>query len=84
MKVFEDLTFDEILRTSWSGAKSTAKRIDEEGKGEEFEQLIEDCYPEGIDRTALNDILWFDSEWVFEQLGIENDNEEDEEEDEEE
>ena len=82
MKVFDELTFDEVLRSSWSGAKTTAERIDEEGKGEEFEQLIEDCYPEGIDRTALNDILWFDSEWVFEQLGIkdEDDNEEDEEE----
>lgn len=58
----------------WSGAKNTANRIWEE-KGEEgFDQLeaiLEDVYPEGIDETKLNDLLWFDAETVYEWLEIE-------------
>ena len=40
MKVFDELTFDEVLRTSWSGAVTTAERIEEEGKGEEDRKSV--------------------------------------------
>lgn len=70
----------------WGGAKDTANRIWEE-KGEKgFEQLeaiLEDIYPDGIDETQLNDLLWFDAETVYEWLGI-SDEDEDEDENEEE
>ena len=56
---------------AWSGAKETKKIILENEKAEEFDQLIEELYPEGLTETALNDILWFDYEWLFETLGIE-------------
>ena len=79
MKVFSELNFDEILKTSWSGAVATAERIEEEGKGEEFEALIDELYPEGINRTALNDLLWFDSDWLFEELGISEEDEDESE-----
>ena len=55
---------------AWSGAIETKDRIIEEGKEEEFEELIEELYPEGIDETQLNDILWFEEEWLFEALNI--------------
>jgi len=55
---------------SWSGAKGTQSRIIEEGKHEEFDFLIEDLYPDGISETQLNDILWFEEEWLFKQLRI--------------
>lgn len=42
--------------------------------------LIEELYPDGIGRTELNDIMWFDSDWIFETLGISEDEEEEEEE----
>lgn len=51
------------------------EKIEDEGKGDEFVSLIEELYPEGIDRTSLNDILWFDDEWVFESLGIKEEEE---------
>ena len=79
MKVFNELNFDEIWKTSWSGAVATAERIEEEGKGEEFEALIDELYPEGIDRTSLNDLLWFDSDWIFEALGISEEDEDESE-----
>lgn len=60
---------------AWSGAIETKKLILDAGKEEEFEELIEEIYPEGIDETNLNDILWFDSDWVLETLGIEEEEE---------
>lgn len=70
----------------WSGAETTAQRIWEEKGREGFDQLeaiLEDMYPDGIDETELNDLLWFDAETVYEWLGIgdedENENEEEEE-----
>lgn len=53
-----------------SGARYTADRIQDEGKGEAFMELIEELYPDGIDRTALNDLMWFDSDWIYESLGM--------------
>ena len=62
----------------WSGAIDTYDRIEEEGKLGDLETLLEDCYPEGISMVGINDILWFDSDWVFEELGItDGDDEED-------
>ena len=59
---------------AWSGAIETQKRIIAEGKASEFDGLIEELYPDGINETHLNDILWFEEEWLFECLGItEND-----------
>ena len=55
---------------AWSGAKDTLDRIQREGKCEELENILEDLYPDGMTETELNDLLWFDSESVYEWLGI--------------
>ena len=56
---------------AWSGAKNTLNELIELGKCEELEEVLEDLYPEGMTETQLNDILWFDVEWIYETLGIE-------------
>lgn len=38
--------------------------------------MIEELYPDGIGRTELNDIMWFDSDWIFETLSISEEEEE--------
>ena len=43
---------------------------------EEFDQLIEELFPEGIDETNLNDLLRFEDSWIFEMLGISEEEEE--------
>ena len=55
---------------AWSGAKDTLDRIQREGKCGLLEQILEDTYPDGMTETELNDLLWFDSESVYEWLGI--------------
>ena len=55
---------------AWSGAKETLERIRREGKCEELENVLEELYPDGMTETELNDLLWFESETVYEWLGI--------------
>ena len=55
---------------AWSGAKDTLNRIQREGKCAELENVLEELYPNGMTETELNDLLWFDSESVYEWLGI--------------
>ena len=55
---------------AWSGAKDTLERIQREGKCTELENILEELYPDGMTETELNDLLWFDSESVYEWLGI--------------
>ena len=54
----------------WSGAIDTYNTIVEAGKEEEFESLIEELYPEGIEEVTLNDILWFEPDFILESLGL--------------
>ncbi len=56
---------------AWSGAKNTLERIQREGKCDLLEQVLEDVYPDGImTETELNDLLWFESDTIYEWLGI--------------
>lgn len=55
---------------AWSGGKRTLERVIDEGKCGLLEQMLEELYPEGMTETQLNDLLWFDSESVYEWVGI--------------
>lgn len=55
---------------AWSGAVDTLNRIINADKVTEAENLLDDAYPEGMTETELNDLLWFESDWLFESLGI--------------
>jgi len=57
---------------AWSGAVETLERIKYLGLEDSFNNLIEELYPDGIDETQLNDILWFEEDWIFEMLGVED------------
>lgn len=59
------LTFD-----AWSGAVETKETIIENRKSQQFDQLIEVIFPDGLTDTELNDILWFETDWVYEALRI--------------
>ena len=74
MKVYEELNLRDF--NAWSGAIETKNKIIDAGKEEEFEEFIEEFYPDGLSVTKLNDILWFDDEYLFEMLGIEEEEEE--------
>lgn len=53
----------------WSGAKNNAEMLSVE-QLEQVETILEDCYPEGVDETTINDLFWFDFETVLDWLGL--------------
>jgi hypothetical protein len=69
MKTYNDNT---TLRhfEAWSGAVDTKEVILEHHKSTEFDDLIEELYPDGLSETQLNDILWFEEDWIYEMLDI--------------
>jgi hypothetical protein len=69
MKLYNETRLTDFQ--AWSGAVDTKNTIIDNDKMEDFEALIDELYPDGLSETQLNDLLWFDSEWVFESLGIE-------------
>jgi len=74
MKIITETSLDNFQ--AWEGAKQTLQKIREAGKVEDLEMLLDDIYPDGIDDVKLNDILWFDNDWVFESLGMKPEEEE--------
>jgi hypothetical protein len=57
----------------WSGAIGTLDRIKSLNLMGEFEYFLEVlCDGAGLvmDETSLNDLLWHESEWIYESLGI--------------
>ena len=68
MKITMEMSLENF--EAWAGGKATKKEIIRAGKVEEFDELIEELYPDGIDATQLNDILWFDVDWLYENLGM--------------
>lgn len=71
MEIKKDYGFYDLKEEVWSGAIDTIKTIAENDKEDELMQLLEEIFEEVPTITEVNDLLWFDSEWVFEQLGIE-------------
>jgi len=61
----------ELKSELWSGALDTLDTIMENNKLQELICLLEELYPEPVDITTINDLLWFDEDFIFEQLGIE-------------
>ena len=58
----------------WSGAVDAFERIISEGKADEADRYFEDNEPaEGWTDTAINDLLWFESDELFKALGMKPD-----------
>ena len=69
MKITSEMSLKNFK--AWSGAKDTLNKLIELDKCDELEFILDDLYPNRLTETELNDILWFDDEWIYETLGIE-------------
>lgn len=69
-----EMNFTDLLDSCWSGAIDTLEYIKEHGKEEELLYLIEEL--DLHDMTEINDFLWFDDEYIYERLGITEEDEE--------
>ena len=69
MKYYVEENFSDF--EPWSGAVSTWQRIINEGKADEAERYLKEIEPaDGWTETAINDLLWFDSDSVYKALGM--------------
>ena len=66
----------------WQGAVETFEKISDMGLLDDLEGILEEIYPDGIDAALLNGLLWFQKEWLFDELGITNEEEEEDDEEE--
>lgn len=79
MVVKRELNFSDLQRECWSGAVDTLQTIWENDKEDELMNLLEAEFCDEIPTmTEVNDLLWFEDDWLFEQLGINPEEEEEE------
>lgn len=82
MEIKDYYGFDDLENKCWSGAEDTLATIREHDMEDEFMDWIESYFGDEIPTlTEVNDLLRFDGDWVFEQIGLDPD-EEDEDDDE--
>lgn len=73
MEVKKEITsFYELKENSWSGALDTLKDIENADKEDELMQLLEEVYAdrETPTETEVNDFLWFEREYIYENVGL--------------
>lgn len=53
----------------WSGARDRANVLTYE-ELDQIESMLEELYPDGMEDTAINDLFWFEEDWIAEMLGF--------------
>lgn len=71
ISVKKELSFEDLKDECWSGAIDTLQKIEEEGKENELMELLQEVFSEISTMTEVNDFLWFEDDYIYEQLGIE-------------
>ena len=66
MKIYTEKSLNDF--DFWSGAKDTVKYLTED-EINQIETILEDCFPNGMDETEINDFFWFEDDTIAEWLG---------------
>lgn len=71
MKIVKEYEFEDLYKNSWSGAINTLNIIRENDMENELMVHLEDMFFDKIPtETEVNDYLWFESDYIYECLGI--------------
>lgn len=75
MYIKKEFGFEDLKKNCWSGAINTLETIEQNGKEQDLINLLENVFEDYIEEiptiTEVNDFLWFEDEYIFENLGIE-------------
>lgn len=83
MRVCREIDFNDLQNMVWSDAEDTIENIANANMEDELMGLLEEMFMETVPtETEINDLLRYDSEYIYETLGL-NEDDEVEEEDEE-
>jgi hypothetical protein len=72
MEVIKDIgNYWELKDNSWSGALDTLKDIEKADKEDELMEFLEEIFADRTPtETEVNDLLWHDREYVYENVGL--------------
>lgn len=79
MFIKKDMDFGDLMENCWSGALDTLITIEENDKEEELMEFLINEFTGIPELTEINDLLWFESDFVFETLRISESDEEESE-----
>ena len=83
MRVCREIDFNDLQNMVWSGAETTVENIANANMEDELMGLLEEMFFGNVPtETEINDFLWFDSEYIYETLGLNEDGEVEEEDEE--
>ena len=63
-------SFEDLKHECWCGAIDTLQKIEEEGKEDELMELLQEVFADIPTETEINDFLWFEDSYIYENLGI--------------
>lgn len=69
MKVYSEMSLCDF--EFWSGATDLARKLTYE-QFNEIEAALEDAYPDGMSETEINDLFWFEADYLANLLGYES------------
>ena len=71
MKIIREYNFNDLYENSWSGAIDTLDTIIKNDMENELMEHLEEIFDNQIPtETEVNDYLWFESDYIYECLGI--------------
>ena len=71
MKIVKEYDFDDLYRNSWNSAIDTLNTISENNMEDELMEHLESIFSDKIPtEIEVNDYLWFESDYIYECLGI--------------
>ena len=68
--VKQEMEFDDIRKSAWGQAVEVLDEIYKAGMQNELMEYLEDIFNDGVDIVELNDLLAYDWEWVYSQIGM--------------
>ena len=68
-----NLKFNELKKLVWAGAVDNMLEIERAGKVDEFMNFLDEILDSdsSVDMIKVNDIIWFDFDYICESIGIE-------------
>jgi len=71
LSIVKDINHWELRDELWSRALETLDAIIQADKLHDLMTFLEEFYPGSVSITTINDLLWFEELFLFEQLGVE-------------
>lgn len=79
--VVQKMNFDDILKNAWGQAVDVLEEIQKAGKQDELMAYLEELFYDCVDIVELNDMLAYEWEDVYKEIGMPSNDGEEEEED---